>query len=104
MKRFLPHYHASEKFQLITYRLADSLPQNALLELPGAPHSDEGKNTQYRKTVESILDHGCGSCLLQIPPIAEKVIEAWKYFDRKKYDLIAYVVMPNHVHVMIKTY
>ena len=122
-KRFLPHYHASEKLQLITYRLADSLPQNVLIDklntmpgvphsdagtksisTPGAPHSDAGKKAHYRKTVEAILDHGYGSCLLQIPSIAQKVIESWTYFDKKRYDLIAYVVMPNHVHVLIKTY
>ena len=122
-KRFLPHYHASEKLQIITYRLADSLPKNVLFDrldnipgaphfdsgtnsdsLPGAPHSDAGKKTHYRKTVESILDQGHGSCLLQIPSIAQTVIETWTYFDKKRYDLIAYVVMPNHVHVLIKTY
>ena len=32
------------------------------------------------------------------------MVEAWQYFDRIRYDLVAYVVMPNHVHVLIKTY
>ena len=132
-KRFLPHYNAKNKFQMITYRLADSLPKKSLrllenelgalhsnttmkpmpgallsdagkTSLPGAPHSDAGMKAQYRKAVESILDQGHGSCLLQKPPIANKVIEAWTYFDSKRYDLVAYVVMPNHVHVLIKTY
>lgn len=30
---YLPHYHADEKYQMITYRLSDSLPQNLLREL-----------------------------------------------------------------------
>ena len=38
------------------------------------------------------------------PEVAEKVIGAWNHFDGVKYDLIAYVVMPNHVHLLIKTY
>ena len=99
-KRFLPHYDASLKYQMITYRLADSLPQGLL----GAPHSDAGMDPNYRKEVESILDKGYGCCLLQSPAVAEKVIEAWKFFDKEKYDLVAYVVMPNHVHVLIKAY
>ena len=32
------------------------------------------------------------------------MVDAWKYFDNERYDLIAYVVMPNHVHLLIKTY
>ncbi|MFQ5737695.1 MAG: transposase [Acidobacteriota bacterium] len=30
------------------------------------------------------------------------MIEAWAHFDRLRYDLVAAVVMPNHVHVMIR--
>ena len=45
-KRFLPHYNAAQKYQLITYRLADSLPQEVLKSL-GARHSDAG-NTSTR--------------------------------------------------------
>ena len=41
-KRFLPHYNASDKFQMITYRLADSIPQTFLKNLLGAPHSNAG--------------------------------------------------------------
>jgi len=32
------------------------------------------------------------------------VVDAWKHFDGQRYELVAYVVMPNHVHVLIKTY
>ncbi len=31
-------------------------------------------------------------------------MDAWRFFDGKRYDLVAYVVMPNHVHLMIKTH
>jgi len=35
-KRYLPHYNADQKYQMITYRLADRLPQIVLNSL-GAP-------------------------------------------------------------------
>jgi len=106
-KHFLPHYKAENKYQMITYRLADSLPQKVLKSLTylGSPQSSAGKDPelQKRKTIESTLDRGYGSCLLSIPDIAQKVIDTWKFYDKDKYELIAYVVMPNHVHVLIKT-
>ena len=116
---YLPHYEANGNYQFITYRLADSLPQKVLKDLPaleaplstiknnlGAPLSSAAKEVavERRKYVESHLDKGWGSCLLREPEVAGKVIEAWKYFDDIKYDLIAYVVMPNHVHLLIKNY
>ncbi|MCM8525052.1 MAG: transposase [Lentisphaeraceae bacterium] len=108
-KRFLPHYNAAGKFQMITYRLADSLPKTALSQLeselkPGAPHSDAGyTEAQRRRKIEYLLDQSLGSCILKYPDVAEKVIEAWKHHNNIKYALIAYVVMPNHVHILIET-
>ena len=108
-KHFLPHYNAENKYQMITYRLADSLPQNVLVSLKdnslGSPQSSAGKqeDIERRKTIETALDKGYGSCLLCKPDIAKKVIDTWKFYHKKHYKLIAYVVMPNHIHVMIKT-
>ena len=111
---FLPHYDASNKFQMITYRLADSLPSEKipselqLFSTPGSTGVPPVENSDYsvkrRKSIESILDKGYGSCLLAHPSIAQLVVDAWKYFDQKRYELIAYVVMPNHVHLMVKTF
>jgi putative transposase len=115
-KRFLPHYNSGEKFQLVTYRLADSIPQSILKSFQhrksegnlGAPHADAGKSlnieAQKRLFVENNLDRGYGSCLLGKPEIAQKVIENWQYFNNLRYELIAYIVMPNHVHILIKTF
>ena len=107
VKLFLSHYNADEKLQVITYRLADSLPQNIIKTL-GAPHSDAGlsnsdSEAKRRIKIEKLLDQIFGSCLLKYPDVAEKVITTWKFNHGKLYDLIAYVVMPNHVHVLIKT-
>ena len=99
---YLPHYDASSKYQMLTYRLADSLPAN--FSLPGSAGGSPAEKLERRKLIEQVLDNGYGSCVLKIPEVATLVEDNFKYFDKKKYDLIAYVVMPNHVHLLIKTY
>jgi putative transposase len=106
---YLPHYDASLKYQVITYRLADSLPKEVLDKLPsllGAPLSCAAKKSakERRRYVENHLDRCWGSCLLSELEVVQKVIESWEFFDGQRYDLVSYVVMPNHVHLLIKTY
>ena len=50
------------------------------------------------------MDKGYGSGILKNPKAAKIIIDGWKFFDKEKYDLCSYVVMPNHVHLLIKTY
>ena len=99
---YLPHYDAELKYQMITYRLADSLPKETAQRL--YKNSLEQNDLKRRIKIEQILDSGYGSCILKLPKIAGIVKENWLFFDKKKYDLIAYVIMPNHVHILIKTY
>ena len=91
---------------MIAYRLADSLPQNVFKSL-GAPQPSadgEDRDAQKRKNIEDALDKGYGSCILENSRVAKSVVENWRFYDGKRYDLIAYVVMPNHVYILIKTY
>ncbi len=104
----LPHFDVGGIYQGITYRLDDSLPQAKLLELEEKLRimnfpENKAKN-ERRKQIETWLDAGYGSCILREPENARLVIESWKHFDGKRYDLIAWVVMPNHVHVLIFVY
>ncbi len=81
--------------QMITYRLADSLPLKTLNLAP--------KNTPaYRQYIERQLDAGYGSCLLKIPSIATAILNNWQYFHGQRYRLLGGVIMPNHVHVLIE--
>jgi REP element-mobilizing transposase RayT len=64
----------------------------------------EKQDTQLRKRIEDWIDAGHGSCVLRNPQIAELVIENWRHYAKMRYDLISYVVMPNHVHVLIRVY
>jgi REP element-mobilizing transposase RayT len=42
-----------------------------------------------------------GSCILGKPEIAAIVQNALLFFERKRYHLAAWVVMPNHVHAIV---
>ncbi len=46
---------------------------------------------------------GHGACWLGDPRIARLVEEALLHFDGKRYRLIAWCVMPNHVHALVET-
>jgi len=98
---YLPHYDSSNVIQVITYRLVDSLPKKVVdeieLELRINPSN---KNIK----LDRFLDKGYGECYLRQPQIAEIVEAGFKYFHESRYRLIAWVVMPNHVHVIVEPY
>jgi REP element-mobilizing transposase RayT len=96
---YLPHVEGAE-YQVITYRLADSLPRDVVKCFANEIH----KKQQRREQIENYVDAGYGKCWLARHDIAQLVITNWQYFNGERYDLIAYVVMPNHVHVLIRVY
>ena len=53
-----------------------------------------------RHRVEAYLDQGHVSCYLKDPNVAGMVQDALLFHDKKKYRLAAWVVMPNHVHIL----
>jgi len=67
-----------------------------LAELPLRQAENEG-----RRRIEEYLDLGTGEQWLSRPPIAELVEQALLWFDAQRYCLHAWVLMPNHVHVLI---
>ena len=91
---------------MITYRLADSLPAGALNrishELRLIPK--QRQEVEKRRRIEEWLDAGHGCCVLRQPAAAECVVKTWQRFAGERYDLIAWVLMPNHVHVLIRVY
>jgi len=103
---YLPHCDHPGLLQSITYHLADSLPAAVLqqigTELRTLP--PERQDTERRRRVEAWLDAGHGSCVLRLPEAAECVLDTWRRFAGERYDLIAWVVMPNHVHVLVRVY
>lgn len=93
---YLPHFDSPETLQFVTFRLADSLPVEAIEEL----RTGSGSLTAAER--DGFLDAGHGACWLRRPEIAEIVETALLYFDGERYRLIAWTIMPNHVHVLIE--
>jgi adenosine deaminase len=113
--RDLPHRHQPGAAVFATFRLADSLPRAALerwaeerdqfLETHPKPW-DDTTWTRYRREfperLEAWLDEAQGECLLRDARIAGIVEAALRHFDGSRYILDAFVIMPNHVHVIFK--
>ncbi|MBI4625006.1 MAG: transposase [Verrucomicrobia bacterium] len=95
---YLPHYDDGRSIQTITYRLADSLPAHVLAQLEEQTLDDDKR----RAAIEHYLDAGHGSCILREPTNAQIVLDTWRHFDGVEYQLHAWVVMPNHVHVLVE--
>ncbi|GHU01455.1 hypothetical protein FACS1894154_11390 [Betaproteobacteria bacterium] len=68
-------------------------------ELKTIPENQQAE--QRRARIEQWLDSGLGSCVLQNPAIAKIVQEALLYHAGERYRLLAWCVMPNHVHVLV---
>jgi len=101
---YLPHFESSDVTQHVTFHLADSLPQSVLLrmdvELKFIPAGK--RDAERRKRVDAWIDAGHGSCVLRQPAIAGMVQGSFLTFDSQRYRLLAWVVMPNHVHVLFQ--
>ncbi|MBI2425373.1 MAG: transposase [Candidatus Hydrogenedentes bacterium] len=114
-RRNLPHWQQGETWQFVTWRLADSLPQTKLEEWRSEKEAwlkrhprpwDDAVELDYHRTfsarVDEWLDAGHGACVLKQPACAEVVAGALRHFDGVRYSMGAFVVMPNHVHVLFR--
>ncbi|QOJ12353.1 MAG: transposase [Chthonomonadaceae bacterium] len=100
---YLPHFDGGDISQAVTFRLADSLPAERIWawreELKSLPK--DKASAEERKRIERWLDAGHGAAYLRDPRIADLVQSALLRFDGERYRLHAWVVMPNHVHVLV---
>ena len=101
---YLPHFDGDSLIQHVTVHLADSLPKSAIERiedsLAGLP--DDQRMVERRKRLHEWIDAGHGSCLLRHPVIAVMLQNTFLYFDGTRYRLYAWVVMPNHIHVLFE--
>lgn len=94
--RVLPHFDGANINQAITFRLADSLPLAVAMAREG-----EG-DVAHQRRIAAALDAGYGECLLRHPEIADVVERALLHAAGTRYELFAWVIMPNHVHGLIR--
>jgi REP element-mobilizing transposase RayT len=110
----VPHWEQPGRTYFCTFRLADAVPAKALADFvrekrewlatqPERPWPEEvEREYHWRFSIrfERWLDRGHGSCLLRDPENAGIVAETLRHFDGERSLIHAWVVMPNHVHVL----
>ena len=109
----LSHWQQGKVPIFVTFRLADSLPQTLLDSWLAARDSflvfnpkpwDEKVEATFHSLfsdkLDEYLDSGYGCCVLSDSRVSQIVAARLHYFDRLRYELESYVIMPNHVHVL----
>ena len=121
----LPHWYQPGVAYFVTFRTEDSVPQSLLRSwhrrrdewlrrhsidplsanwktlLSTMPELDREYHTQFTRAFMAYLDRGYGKCLLRELRCAEIVAGALRHFDGERYEIGDFVVMPNHVHVLV---
>jgi len=102
----------------VTYRLAGSLPVGVFRELEEASRREAAalvgvptppEDSRHESLVEqgaftrwdAELDRGQGTVWLAHPEVASLVAQAMHHFENLRYELHAYCIMPNHVHMVL---
>ena len=96
---YLPHCDFPGLIQFVTFRLADSMPSSRRAEWEHLLAIDDVR--EKRTKLESYLDRGHGCCNLRESGTAQLVEQTLLYFHEKRCEVVAWCVMPNHVHVLV---
>jgi REP element-mobilizing transposase RayT len=118
-QRNLPHFQPQNAMFAITFRLAFSLPIEIIQEL-------EKEKKDYEQTIKKLknkelemyktdfkrryFEHFDSLIAqydnmirwLEKPEISKIVSHSLHYWDKKRYHLFAFCIMPNHVHLLIE--
>jgi REP element-mobilizing transposase RayT len=114
----LPHWEETPATYFVTFRLADSLPKSTVEEfeferkdiLATAEAMGRGLSLVERMRlaelfndkIDAYLDAGSGESHLADSRIAQAVTKTLLHFDKVRYRLFAWCLMPNHVHVVFQ--
>jgi len=118
-RRNLPHIHPSHAAFFITLRLAGSLPLEVIERLREEFHAEERRLKQtlsgtallterykiqkkfFGRYDEWLDQMAHGPSWLRQPEIAQLVVDEIRRLDGTHYDLWAFCIMPNHVHLLV---
>ncbi len=96
---YLPHCDYPGLVQFVTFRLMDSMPASRRGEWDHLLSIEDDR--EKRTKLEEYLDRGVGECLLRDARVAKVAEDALLHSYRARYELLAWCVMPNHVHVLV---
>lgn len=121
----LPHWAQAGTLCFVTWRTVDSLPAAVIARLAEERRQllqSFGLNPDgnWRRELSKLpaadrrrvrwllfaawdgqLDRGAGACALAQPELSLIVAKCLLHFDGKRYELTDFVVMPNHVHLLV---
>jgi REP element-mobilizing transposase RayT len=125
-ERRLPHWAQAGAMTFITWRTDDSIPAPVLaqwradrcrwLRAHGVDPDDPNWSTQLDRMASALqrefrrefserwhqeLDACHGACVLRRGELAQIVADSLMHFDGDRYLLTDFVVMPNHVHLLV---
>jgi putative transposase len=96
---YLPHFDAPHVTQFVTFMLHDSFPVKRRQEWEGI--LKEPDESLRRRRLEAWLDRGYGECRLRQPAVASQVEDILHADHGKACHLQAWVVIPNHIHLVV---
>ncbi len=101
---YLPHWDFPKSVQAITFRLADSVPKATLESWHDELLSldDLTRQHELHRRIARYEDAGHGCCLLRNDGCADVIQELLIGSHQRSYKLLAWVIMPNHVHTLIR--
>ena len=105
---YLPHLDQPGLVQFLSFRLHDSVPAHVIeqwkteLQCESSLPAADPRVIELRKRIAEFEDAGHGACYLRDERIAALVQDALLHFDGERYHLLEWVIMPNHVHVLIE--
>lgn len=125
VERRLPHWSQAYTMCFITWRTWDSMPAEVVARWQKERADDLRNNgiaptkdwrqslyqrgddfaerllTRFSDRWHEHLDNCHGRCVLARPELARIVEEGLLHFDRDRYELTDFVIMPNHVHLLV---
>jgi len=115
---YLPHWTREGAVYAVNCRLADSLPKPMInswdferqdiiktaqrLKRPLTAAEQKRLDKLFSEKIESYLDAGHGKCWMHRNDVAGAVAGALRHFEGVRYRLVAWCVMPNHVHAIVE--
>ena len=111
----LPHWEQGEVLQFVTFRLGDALPREKVMHWkvqsetfrntwppPWTPEVEAEYHREFTRKLERWLDQGAGACWFRDESYRILLEEIIMHFHGERVDHPAWVIMPNHVHLLFK--